>query len=163
MFGDNPDQPFPNGGYTKMVSNYLNKGLKRSALTIALGLCFAGGVQAQTTTGGVYGAAPAGATVTITSKTGVTRTITADAAGRYTSSSLPVGQYTVTATQDGKTIGTRQVALTVGANTNVSFTDATQLESITVLSSAVAPIDITGVDSRTVMTAQELARIPMRR
>lgn len=146
-----------------MASNYLTKGLKRSALTVALSLCFAGGVQAQTTTAGVYGTAPAGATVTVTSKTGFNRTITADAAGRYTIGSLPIGEYTVVAQQDGKSIGSRQVALTVGANTNVSFGGDTTLESITVLSSAVAPIDITTVDTRTVITAKELSRLPMRR
>ncbi|HET9047968.1 MAG TPA: TonB-dependent receptor [Chiayiivirga sp.] len=146
-----------------MASNYFTKGLKRSALTVALGLCFAGGVQAQTTTAGVYGSAPAGATVTVTSQTGVTRTLTADANGRFAASSLPVGEYTITASQNGTTLGTRRVALTVGANSNVSFTDATQLESITVLASGMAPIDVTSVDTRTVMTSAELNRLPMRR
>ncbi len=153
----------PDGGYTTMASNYLTKGLKRSALTLALGLCFAGGVQAQSTTGGVYGTAPAGATVTITSKTGLSRTVTADVNGRYNVSSLPLGEYTVNAQHSGQTIGSRQVMLTVGAATNVSFDTAQTLESVVVLSSAVAPIDITAVDTRTVITSQELARLPMRR
>ena len=42
------------GVYT-MASNYFAKGLKRSALTVALGMCFVGGVQAQSTTGSIYG------------------------------------------------------------------------------------------------------------
>ena len=51
-----------------MASNYLAKGLKRSALTVALGLCFVGGVQAQTNTAGaVVGRAVAGDTITVTS------------------------------------------------------------------------------------------------
>ena len=50
-----------------MASNYLGKGLKRSALTVALGLCFAGGVQAQTNTAGaVTGRATTGDTINIT-------------------------------------------------------------------------------------------------
>ena len=49
-----------------MASNYIAKGLKRSALTVALGLCFVGGVQAQTNTGGaINGSATAGDTITI--------------------------------------------------------------------------------------------------
>ena len=46
-------------GVKKMASNYLAKGLKRSALTVALGLCFAGGVQAQSTIGSINGDAGA--------------------------------------------------------------------------------------------------------
>ena len=73
-----------------MASNYLAKGLKRSALTVALGLCFAGGVQAQSTTGSINGDAGAGATVTVQNQSGLTRTATADASGRYNIGSLPV-------------------------------------------------------------------------
>ena len=44
-----------------MASKSLAKGLKRSALTVALGLCFVGGVSAQTNTAGsVAGQAAAG-------------------------------------------------------------------------------------------------------
>ena len=66
-----------------MASNYLAKGLKRSALTVALGLCFVGGVQAQTNTAGaVVGRAVAGDTITVTNpSTGFSRTITVDATG----------------------------------------------------------------------------------
>ena len=50
-----------------MASRYLTKSLKRSALTIALGLCFAGSVQAQTNVAGaITGKATAGDTITIT-------------------------------------------------------------------------------------------------
>ena len=73
-----------------MASNYLAKGLKRSALTVALGLCFAGGVQAQSTTGSINGDAGAGATVTVQNQSGLTRTVTADASGRYNVGSLPM-------------------------------------------------------------------------
>ena len=47
-----------------MASNF-NKGLKRSALTVALGLCFAGGVQAQSSVGSIFGDTTANAAVTI--------------------------------------------------------------------------------------------------
>src|SRR5688500_16286277 len=44
-------------GYT-MVSRQFKKHLKRSALTVALGLCVASGVHAQSTTGSIYGTVP---------------------------------------------------------------------------------------------------------
>ncbi|RYI35463.1 MAG: TonB-dependent receptor [Acetobacteraceae bacterium] len=141
-----------------MASNYLAKGLKRSALTVALGLCFAGGVQAQSTTGGIYGTVPAGSTVTVTSNTGFSRTVTADANGRYNINNLPVGAYTVT-TGDTK----REVVVTVGSGSNVSF-GTTTLDTVTVTgTAAVAPIDVTGVDTRSVITAQQLERLPLSR
>src|SRR5690606_34662133 len=87
----------PYGGFNHMASNYLAKSLKRSALTVALGVCIAGGVQAQSTTGGIYGQVPAGSTVTNSNNSGLTRTVTADADGRYTATNLPVGTYTISA------------------------------------------------------------------
>jgi len=141
-----------------MASNYLAKGLKRSTLTVALGLCVAGGVQAQSTTGSVFGQAPAGSTVTITNNSGLTRTVTADADGRYTASNLPVGQYTVTSGGDQ-----RQVTVVVGSSANVSFGGATNLGAVTVVGSAVPSIDVTATDTRTVITAEELRRLPMPR
>ena len=39
-----------------MSSNYLAKGLKRSALTVALGLSFVGGVQARNVGEGLFNA-----------------------------------------------------------------------------------------------------------
>ena len=140
-----------------MASNYLAKGLKRSALTVALGLCFAGGVQAQSTTGAIYGNVPAGSTVVVSNNSGISRTFTADASGRYNASNLPVGTYTVTAGSDKKNI-----VVTVGSSNNVSF-GGTTLETVVVTGSNVAAIDVSSVDTRTVLTSQQLARLPMRR
>ena len=80
-----------------MASNYFAKGLKQSALTIALGMCFVGGVQAQTNTAGaVTGRAASGDTITVTNPaTGFSRTITVDASGSYRFSQLPTGQYQI--------------------------------------------------------------------
>src|SRR5690606_34145619 len=44
---------------------------------------------------------------------------------------------------------------------NVSFGDATTLGTVTVTAGAVPPIDITAVDSRSVLTAQQLERLPV--
>src|SRR5690606_28595007 len=155
-------QSVPIGGYY-MASNYFAKGLKRSALTVALGLCVAGGVQAQSTQGSVYGTVYGGenATVVITNNSGMTRTATTDANGEYRVGSLPVGEYTVTVSQCGQVVGTREITVLAGAGSNVSFGDATTLGTVTVTAGAVPPIDITAVDSRSVLTAQQLERLPV--
>src|SRR4249919_3772577 len=70
------------GGST-MASQSYKSGLKRSALTVALGLCFAGGVHAQSTTGSVYGTATPGDTVTVVSESGFARTVAVDSTGHY--------------------------------------------------------------------------------
>src|SRR5690349_7087669 len=143
-----------------MASNYLAKGLKRSTLTVALGLCFAGAVQAQSTTGGVNGTVAAGSTVTISNNSGFSRTVTADASGHYAANQLPVGTYTVTSGADKRTI-----VVTVGSTANVSFVggDATNLGVVTVVGSNVPSIDVTATDTSTVITAEELKRLPMPR
>lgn len=144
-----------------MASNYLAKGLKRSALTVALGLCFAGGVQAQSTTGSINGDAGAGATVTVQNNSGLTRTVTADASGRYNISSLPVGTYTVTIERGGQVVGTRTVTVLAGSGTDAS---ATTLETVTVVGGAVVnPIDTSAVDYRSILTSEQLQRLPLAR
>jgi outer membrane receptor for ferrienterochelin and colicin len=144
-----------------MASNYLAKGLKRSALTVALGLCFAGGVQAQSTTGGISGSAPAGSTVTISNNSGISRDIKVDASGHYTANSLPVGNYTVKSGANK-----RDLVVTVGSTANVSFGDGTgtaTLGTVTVSGTNVRPIDVTSVDTRSIVTAAELQRLPLAR
>lgn len=142
-----------------MASNYLAKGLKRSALTVALGLCFAGGVQAQSTTGGINGSAPAGSTVTVTNNSGFTRTVTVDANGRFNINNLPVGNYTVTSGSEK-----REVVVTVGSSAAASFGGAaTTLGTVTVTGTTIAPIDTTTLDTRSVVTAQQLQRLPLAR
>lgn len=142
-----------------MASKHLSKGLKRSALTVALGLCVAGGVQAQSTTGSISGTVPAGSSVTISNNSGLNRTITADANGRYNASNLPVGSYTVVSGGSK-----RDVVVTVGNNINVSFGGASTLDTVNVTAVAGANvIDVTTVSTSTVVTAQELARLPLTR
>ena len=106
-----------------MASNYLAKRLKRSALTIALGMCFASGVQAQSTSGSIFGKADPGQTVTIVSDTGLTRTITAGADGRYNAAALPAGRYKVTSGSDA-----RDVTVLVASGVQVDFGGAATLE-----------------------------------
>ncbi|MBW8824502.1 MAG: TonB-dependent receptor plug domain-containing protein, partial [Xanthomonadales bacterium] len=145
----------------------IKSGVKRSALTIALGFCFAGVVHAQSTTGSVYGNAAPGETITLVSDTGFARTVTADSSGRYNAGNLPIGNYTVTAKKGDQVVGTRQVLVKVSSGTEVSFAGAqantgNELGTITVTSMG-AGIDVTQVDSRTVITAKDLAVLPVGR
>ena len=153
-----------------MASNISAKRLKRSALTLALGLCFAGGVQAQSTVGAVTGRASSGDTITVVNpQTGFSRSITADADGSYRFSALPIGEYTVTRKSSDGTTASRSARVNVGTSANVDFVSAgdgsaTTLGAITVIgSAAVNPIDVSSVESTTILTAQQIAKIPVPR
>jgi hypothetical protein len=147
----------------------LNRGyvLRRSALAAALAMGMTGAVFAQSTTGTIFGQAEAGETVTATSSTGVSRQATTDASGRYRISNLPLGTYTVVLQKSGQAVDTRNnVAITVNAGTEVSFASAANaqaLSSVTVTANALPAIDVSSVDSRTVITAQQLDRLPLGR
>ena len=145
-----------------MASNYFAKGLKRSALTVALGLCFAGGVQAQSSVGSIFGQTESNQTVTITNTaTGATRNVTVGSDGRFTFTQLAPGRYTVVS--NGVT---RNVDVNVGAGSSVSFSEgATNLDTVTVVGTSfnANAIDVSAVQSSTVFTAEQIARIPVGR
>lgn len=154
-----------------MVSKQFKRHLKRSALTVALSLCVAGGVHAQSTTGSIYGTVPTGGdSVVITNNSGFSRTISADSTGRYSLSTLPVGSYKVTVQRGGTVVGTRDVTVRAGAGIDVSFAgptagggDATTVETVMVSGSSAPPIDISATDTRMVITAEQLERLPLGR
>lgn len=131
--------------------------LRRSAVALAAGMCLAGVVYAQSTTGYITGSAPAGTVVTATSATGLTRTITVGADGSYSISTLPAGEYTV----DAKGLGKRTVIVTVGGATNASF--AAGMQMVTVVGERRATTDVSQVDTRTVFTAELLSDIAVGR
>lgn len=146
---------------TQKGSKYLSKGVKRTALSIALGMCFVGGVQAQSAVGSLFGNAKPGTSITLENpQTGATRSVTVDANGRYNFSQLPPGVYKVTS--DGVT---REAAVKVGGGTPVNFTSeggATQLDTVQVVGArAINPIDVSSVESTTVFTAEQIAQLPV--
>lgn len=152
----------PYGGYT-MASKQFAKGLKRSALTVALGLCFAGGVQAQSSVGSIFGDTTSNATVTIENvDTGVSREMTSDAEGRFTFSQLAPGRYRVTSGGS-----TKEVQVRVGTGSSVSFAAAdgtTTLGTVTVVGTGgFNPIDVSSVESTTVFTAEQIDELPVGR
>ncbi|WP_250876680.1 TonB-dependent receptor domain-containing protein [Luteibacter anthropi] len=137
----------------------------RLALMIAMGLG-AGGAFAQSTTGSIAGqvAPGAGDSVHIESDTGFQRDVPVDARGRYAIPQLPLGSYTVTLRKGGNAVQSRgNVSLRVGVATDVSFQAqaAQNLEGVAVSANATPPIDVTSVDSRTVITSQQMARLPL--
>jgi opacity protein-like surface antigen len=95
------------------------------AIAMALGAYGAGGVatlHAQSTTGRIFGSAPAGQTITVRGTSGAHRHSKANAQGRYTIAALPMGTYTVTLEKDEKTVDTRSnIGLTVGGGAEVDF------------------------------------------
>ncbi|MGS0577386.1 TonB-dependent receptor [Xanthomonas oryzae pv. oryzicola] len=142
------------------------------ALSGAVGMLATGTAAAQSTTAGIYGSAPAsaGATVTAQSDNGFTRTAPVDANGRYAIGNLPVGTYTVTLQREGQPAETRKnIALRVGAGTDVSFgssdasSDTATLGTITVTGNNISPVDVSATASRTVITAEQLQRLPLTR
>ena len=143
------------------------RGLKRTALSTALGVCFVGGAYAQSnTSGAITGRATAGETVTITNPaTGFSRSVIVGSDGSYRFPALPTGQYTVT-TAGG---ASRTVSVSVGTATTADLVagdggSATTLDAVTVVgSSAVNPIDVSSVESTTILTAEQIARIPVAR
>lgn len=150
-----------------------SKSFRRAGLSVALGMCIAGGVQAQSTTGSIHGNVPMAAgsgttTVQASNSSGFSRTVNVDANGRYSFSSLPVGQYTVTVTRDGQVIGSNQVNVVIGSSADSSFTagnsgDATTLGAVNVTATTPAAIDLSTTDTRSVITAEQLARLPLGR
>ncbi len=141
----------------------LSKGIKRTALSMALSLCVVGGVQAQSAAGSVFGRAEAGATITIeNTDTGTKREITADSSGRYAATQLPTGRYRITANGNS-----REVAVTVGTGTELNFTGTTSantLDTVTVVGTgAINPIDVSSVESTTVFTAEQIQALPVAR
>ena len=146
--------------------NNRNKICRRTALAAALSMSFAGAVMAQSTSGNIFGQATPGDTITVSSAaTGVTRDAAVDSSGRYRVTNLPLGTYTVTLKKDGAVVGTREnVALAPNAGTPVNFAaESTQLSAVTVMANALPAIDVSSVNSSTVITAADLQRLPVTR
>ncbi|MFC5436715.1 carboxypeptidase regulatory-like domain-containing protein [Rhodanobacter umsongensis] len=149
--------------------NFTTGQLRRTSLAIGLGLCLVGtGALAQSTTGSIFGQVQPGSgeSVLVKSSSGITRQVAVDSTGRYTVDALPLGSYTVTLQHNGQATDSRSnVTLRVGSGTEVSFgsQNAQNLSAVTVQANALPTIDVSGVDSRTVITAEQLAKLPLAR
>jgi len=141
---------------------------RRAALTVALTSCLTCVVHAQSVTGSIFGQVPSAANTTVIIRsldTGFTRTLSVDAQGRYRATELPNGRYRVILQQDGNDIASRDnVVVNIASGTEVSFTggagDVTALDRVEVRGISAPPIDISQVDTRSVLTYEQLQAIP---
>ncbi|SBV40166.1 Oar protein [Xanthomonas translucens pv. graminis] len=145
----------------------MQRTIRKSALALALALA-AGNGHAQSTTGSIVGSVPPGAgesSVLITNTSGFSREVKVDERSRYAQGNLPLGTYTVTLKRDGQVVETREnISLVVGAGTEVGFGGPAQtLDAVNVVAGNMARIDVASVDSRTVITAEQLAVLPLGR
>ncbi len=143
------------------------QGLKRSALSLAVGMVLASGAQAQSNiSGSIFGKAAAGDVIVIENPdTGFKREIQAGSDGSYRASQTPSGTYVVTVRRaDGSTLKRENVVVNVGVGTSVNLIGATEFEAVEVLGvGLVNPIDVSSVESATIMTAEKISSIPVSR
>jgi hypothetical protein len=112
-------------GHVKANNQRWSFCLCNAAIVIALGIvsCVSPAkVYAQGTTATIFGQAPFGEVVTVSSATGLHRHETVNKAGRYKIGPLPQGDYTVTLERGGQTVKTRSgITLLVGQNAKIDF------------------------------------------
>ncbi|SFR93689.1 TonB-dependent Receptor Plug Domain [Dyella sp. OK004] len=141
----------------------------RHSLAFAVALGLGNTALAQSTTGSIFGqvASGQGDSVLIKSSTGLSREVPLDDKGRYSVGQLPLGTYTVSLQRGGNPVETRDnISIKLGAGTEVSFVKAEAAKNLTgvsVTANALPAIDVSSVDSRTVVTADQLAKVPLGR
>ena len=156
-----------------MKQHRYRKSYQRTALCAALGLCFSTAAFAQSnTSGAIFGQADSGSTVQVTNPaTGFSRSVVVGSDGTYRFSSLATGTYTVTLQgSDGSAASVREgVNVNVGTGTPVNFSSAgsggtATLDAVRVVGSrTVNPIDVSSVESTSILTAEQIAKIPVPR
>lgn len=108
----------------------------------------------------------AGSTITLVHKAkNITRTIETNANGEYDLRRLPVGDYKVTISKPGYD-SVEETNITVKLGSPIIFNSqlialGTDIERISVIGSSVAHIDLTSSTGGIVVTADELARLPV--
>jgi hypothetical protein len=156
-----------------MASNHLVKGLKRSALTVALGMCFVGAALAAETGGlrititGTDGAPLAGATVTVSSPDSlVTRSGVTEADGSVRLQGLdPSTNYTVVVDAPGyDNFSASNVAVVSGKNLSVGYAlGVASLDTVIVTGASLAAVDTTSATVGTTLTLDMVESLPTAR
>lgn len=145
--------------------------LRKSAISIAMGLCLSSLVIApafaQSTSGSVAGRATAGDQITVVNTaTGLSRAVTASADGSYRLSQLPIGDYNLQVSRAGQGVGEAvSVNVGLGGTTTVNLAgDASvaNLDAVQVVGSRVINrVDVRSTESSTNITREELKRLPV--
>ena len=159
-----------------MTTNRYIKGMKRSALTLALGMCFVGAAIAQSSSGGLRisltgnsGQPLAGATVKVSSPSSlVSKTGVTGADGSVNLVGLdPATNYTVEVVAPGySNFSTSNVAVVSGKNLSVGYrlggatADATNLDAVVVTGSNLAAVDTTSATVGTTLTLDIVESLP---
>ncbi|GHC06035.1 TonB-dependent receptor [Thermomonas carbonis] len=142
------------------------RSLRKSALSIAMGLCLASLVAApafaQSATGAVAGRANSGDQITIVNTaTGASRSVTVNSDGSYRIGQLPPGDYTLTA-GSGTPVN---LNVSLGGTTTVNLDSAggvANLAAVEVVGSRVVNrVDVYSTESATNINREELARLPV--
>lgn len=108
-------------------NGHRNRGTAAGWFAASVGVCLFGTAgfgtaSAQSTSGHIFGQAPAGETVTVQSRSGFHRHMTVKDNGRYTINALPLGVYAVTLEKDGTVVDRRaNIPITVGRGAEVDF------------------------------------------
>lgn len=147
------------------------RNLRKSVLSIAMGLCLtslaAAPVFAQSATGAVAGRASAGDQVMIVNAaTGATRTVNVGSDGTYRLAQLPVGDYTVQLVRGGASVGQQlSVNVPLGGTATVNLGSdggISNLDAVTVLGDRVVNrVDVYSTESATNISREELSRLPV--
>lgn len=105
------------------VSRRMGRSLMLAGIAGVFALAGVSTASAQSTTGSVFGKAPAGYAVSVRSATtGAGRTVHVDSAGRYSARELPNGAYTVTLEENGQAVAKHlNVPVVVGRGVEVDF------------------------------------------
>lgn len=136
------------------------------AMVFSLSL-FSAATYAQTNTvGSIFGSGSGDRVVVTDTKTGAVRTASVDSDGNFQITALPPGTYKVELLKGGNTVGTREVSVSVGAGSEVTFAAAgsTQLDTLEVTGKAGQyDIDVSSTDTRTTFTADRLEKMTIAR
>ena len=155
---------------TRQPSQSYRRNTNRLAGAIATTLIAASpSALGQSTSGSVFGQATKGETVVVENpQTGFHREIPVGEDGGYRMPALPPGSYKVTLKHaDGTTVVRDGIAVSAGTGTAVNFAaagpDATISEVIVTGVRVVNPIDVSSVESVTILSADMLEKIPVAR
>jgi hypothetical protein len=141
-----------------MTNTTIKSGLiSRTAISVAVSLCFASAAFAQSADGSIFGRTTSKAQVTVESlDSGSKRNINAEADGNFAFSKLTPGRYKVTAGGI-----TREVTVAIGSGTEVRFAD---VQTVTIAGSRTrSAIDVSSTESNTVLTQAEIQALPIPR
>nr|WP_315476657.1 TonB-dependent receptor [uncultured Undibacterium sp.] len=141
-----------------MINKYKQTAfVRRSAIALAIGMCFATAAMAQSSDGSIFGRATANAKITITSlDNGSNRLIDANPDGTFRIAKVSPGKYKILSGGVAQ-----EIEVVIGSGTEVSLLPST---SVVVTGSRTRQtIDVSSVESNTVFTQAEIQSMPIPR